>query len=1018
MKSNVADSTFRKLKSLLRLLDRQRTISIGKITEMEILPCGYREDDSLPDRAKFRPFDASRETWGNGYDKHAWLAFSVEVPEVGEDEDVFLQILTCESASENVTKNPQLLIYRNGTLAQGMDCNHTRMYLPAGKHDLLIYAHTGIEPVNAPMRAELFRRKIPVEKLWYDIKTPANALSYLDPEDYAYKNILRRLDDALRLLDLCEVPSEAFYRSVREASDYMDNEFYGKFCRQATGDEPVVTGIGHTHIDCAWLWTLAQTREKVQRTFTNMTNLMEKYPEFRFISSQPLLYQYLKETQPAVYERVKKLVREGRWECEGAMWVEADCNIPSGESFVRQLLHGKRFFREEFGIESRVLWLPDVFGYSAALPQILRKSGVDWFVTSKISWNDTNRMPYDTFLWRGIDGTGIPTYFLTAQDRTRGETDVGATYNAKLSASQVAGTYARYTQKELNNETLITFGYGDGGGGPTEEFIETARRLAHGVPGVPTLRVDFAGAFLDRLSEKIAGNPRLPVWSGELYLEFHRGTYTTQANNKKNNRRSEALYLTTELWSSLAGHFLGLPYPKEALRRGWEMILTNQFHDIIPGSSIREVYEQCDRDYAQIRALAEPSRDAALTAIASAIDKKHGYVVFNPNPTPGSGTVVLDGKRVRVENIPPKGYACVKAPGSGNAVSVTERSLENRLIRVTFDDAMQIVSLYDKQAGREVLRPGEVGNELRAYGDYPDQYDAWEWNDWTLDKYRVIGEVESIRTVADGARAGIRFTRRFGKSTFTQTVWLTDDSPRVDFDFSADWQEEHVGIKVAFPVSVNASRATYEIQYGTVERPTHRNTSWDRARFEVCGHRFADLSDGGYGVTLLNDSKYGYDIHDGVMTLTLLRSPTHPDPIADRGTQECSYAILPHTGVMDAPATYAEAYAINNPMCILPATGDGDVLPENFSAVTASYANILCEAIKQAEDGENALIFRFYECSNTATDAELTFGFPVRSVVLCDLMERKLPGEPLPIRENSVSLRFGAFEIHTLKVTV
>ena len=1007
------NALYRKVKTFLELLDQKKQIPITTIGTIGILPCDYREDDSLPSPADFVPFDTENETWGNGYDKHAWFSFSVEVPAVPEGDDVYLQITTTPDGG-GINRPPQMLVYVNGAVAHGFDIYHTRLYLSEGKYDILIYAHTGILPVKATIGLGLYRRNILAEKLWYDIKVPFDALELLDPEGYEYRNILRRLDDAIRLLDLYEVPSEAFNRSLKIASDYMDKEFYGKFCSVPQGDAPAVVGIGHTHIDCAWLWSLRQSREKVQRTFTSMLDLMERYPEFRFMSSQPLLYKWFKETLPEQYEKIREMVRAGKWECEGAMWVEADCNIPSGESLVRQIIHGKRFFREEFGVENRVLWLPDVFGYSAALPQILKKSGVDWFVTSKISWNDTNRMPYDTFLWRGIDGTGINTYFLTAQDKTREETVNRTTYCAKVTPAQVAGAYARYTQKELNNETLITFGYGDGGGGSTEEHLEVGRRLAKGIPGIPAFRVDYAGNFLSRLEKKIENNPRLPVWSGELYLEFHRGTYTTQARNKKNNRRSESLCLNTELYSVLAARALGREYPKETLRHTWEMILTNQFHDIIPGSSVREVYEQCERDYATIRSLAEPALADAQTALAEAIDRKNGYVAFNPNPTVGRGFAKLNGKSVWVENIPPKGYACVNAPKAVNCVRVTDREMENNFFRVLFDEKMHIISLFDKRAKREVIRAGGFGNELRVYADYPDKYDAWEWSEWTPDVYRTVDDVTAVECVDDGARAGICITRKFGKSIFRETIWLGDELDRLDFDFAADWQEDHVGLKVAFDVAVNSPRATYEIQYGTVERPTHKNTSWDRAKFEVCGHRFADLSEGGYGVALLNDCKYGYDIHDGLMTLTLLRSPTHPDPLADRGEQTCSYSILPHIGAMDAAELYTNAYAINNPPVLLPATGKENAIPVAFSAVTSDCSNILCEVVKQAEDGTDT-VFRFFECSNTATVARLTFGFPVGSVMLCDLLERGI--RPLKIRDNTVELPFGAFEIHTLKVT-
>ncbi|MGM9682999.1 MAG: alpha-mannosidase, partial [Eubacteriales bacterium] len=685
-------------------------------------------------------------------------------------------------------------------------------------------------------------------------------------------------------------------------------------------------------------------------------------------------------------------------------------------SLVRQLLYGKRFFREEFDVDSHILWLPDVFGYSAALPQILKKSGVDWFVTSKISWNDTNKMPYDTFLWKGIDGTAINTYFLTAQDKKRdGEPVNFTTYNGLMTPSQIAGTYDRYQQKELTEETLITYGYGDGGGGPTDGHLEFAKRLSHGIPGTPKVRLDFAGNFLKRLEEKINGSPYLPVWQGELYLECHRGTYTTQSKNKKNNRRSEELYLNTERLCSMTDILMDKAFPQKALRHGWEMILTNQFHDIIPGSSVREVYEQSDIDYAQIRDIAEHELRSAVYDISRKIDKRAGYVVFNPNPVIGSGNVKKDGVCVYVGNIPANGYSCVREEDIRrvNSITVTDDLCMNGRYILKFNEKMLLTSIYDKKNGREVLSAGGVGNELRVYADYPDRLDAWEWNDFSMDVYTVIDDVSSVEKVCDGVRAGLKITRRFMNSSVTQIVWLYEYSDRIDFDTEIDWHESHQALKAAFAVDINATRATYEIQYGTIERPTHKNTSWDRAKFEVCGHRFADLSEGGYGVSLLNDCKYGYDIHDGVMMLSLLRSPTYPDPEADRGKTGCTYSLYPHAGSADIPRLYSEAYELNNPMFMYPAKADTGSLPESFSMVDTGRENILCEVIKKAEDSD-ALIFRFFENSNTKTRAEIRFGFDIRCAELCDMSEN--PIKELEINGRSVTLDFGAFEIHTLKI--
>ena len=1005
---------YKKVVRYLDILNEQRATSLGKITEVKYCPCDYKNSGELPSDENLVPFDTSKDTWGNGYDSHAWFKFKVTVPEDCDPSDVFIKVITNYPTGWD-PDNPQFIAYIDGKMIQGLDINHTRLYLSSnGEHEVILYAYTGIKPTSARLVLELFKLNREVEKLWYDIHTPFETLYYHNKNSGEYRNILNMLSTAIDMVDFYKVPSEVFFKSVSVACKYMDEEFYGKYCA-VHENHVTVAGIGHTHIDCAWLWTLKQTREKVQRSFSTVLELMRRYPEYKFMSSQAFLYQNLKEEAPELYEEIREHIKNGRWECDGAMWVEADCNLSSGESLIRQVVYGKRFFKEEFGVDNRILWLPDVFGYSAALPQILRKSGIDWFVTTKIGWNDTNMMPYDTFIWKGIDGTEINTYFLSAQRISPGRVPSRhTTYVGKTDPIVVAGTYNRFQQKELTNEVLLTFGFGDGGGGPTEDHLEIARRLEKGIPGTPVFKMDFAGSFLSRLKERIQNDPRLPIWHGELYLEFHRGTYTSQAKNKKYNRRSEELYLNTELVCSMNKLLFGSRFPKSELRKGWEMLLVNQFHDIIPGSSIKQVYEQCDRDYAEIQRIAHELLDPALSKVAQSIDSSEGYVVFNPNPTEGSGIVKIDGISAYVAGIPAKGYACIQSFNMENSIRTSLSSCENKFFRIEFDADMNISSLYDKSNCREVIRNGGVGNQFRVYADYPDQYDAWEWSEYTISKYSTIDQVESVEEISDGARAGIKIARKHMSSTFTQNIWLYEDIDRIDFETYVDWKEKHQGIKVAFDVNINSARATYEIQYGTAERPTHKNTSWDRAKYEVCAHRFADFSEGNYGVALLNDCKYGYDIHGTVMTLTLLRAPTYPDPDADMGEHRFTYSIYSHGGAMDASKLYAYAYELNNPMMVAKTSGKQNLIPTSYSMVTCDKRNVLCEVVKQAEDGTDQ-IFRFFECSNSTSNAKITFGFNVERVDLCDMGENTL--ERLELVGNTVSLTFGAFEIHTLKVT-
>ena len=697
------------------------------------------------------------------------------------------------------------------------------------------------------------------------------------------------------------------------------------------------------------------------------------------------------------------------------MWVEADCNLSSGESLVRQVIYGKNFFKKEFGVDNRVLWLPDVFGYSAALPQILRKCGVDWFVTSKLSWNDTNRMPYDTFLWRGLDGTGINSQFITAQDADRGNTKNGTTYVCKTNATMIAGTYKRYSQKHLSDEAIVTFGFGDGGGGPTAEHLELARRGAKGIPGSPEVKIDFAGNYLKRLEAKINGNPDLPAWQGELFLERHLGTLTTMANNKRNNRKCEFLMENAELLSTLAKQLFGDEFPKAELHNAWEMILTNQFHDIIPGSSIKAVYDQSEKDYAAIRATGEGIIERVMDKIADSLDAKCGYVVFNPNSFVGNGQVKIDGKTALVKAVPPKGYALTNEFITKNSVKIDieNKIVENSALVVKFDEFWQITSIYDKRNDRELLKNGAVGNELRLHVDYPDNYDAWEWCHYSRDKYRVITDLDSAEIIDDGARRGIKLVRSFRESKITQTIWFTDDSARVDFDTKVDWHENHKMLRVAFPIDINTSKATFDVQFGAIERPTHSNTSWDCAKFETCGHKFADLSDGGFGVSLLNDCKYGHDIHDGVMILSLLRAPTFPNPVADMGESEFIYSILPHAGSLHESETLKEAYSLNNPMVAVKATGAKNAVPATFSALSIDCDHVVCETVKEEEDG-TATVIRLYEAKNIRGKFNLKVGLEVKQAFLCDMLEN--PISELPIADGVIPLTINGFEILTVKL--
>ena len=677
---------------------------------------------------------------------------------------------------------------------------------------------------------------------------------------------------------------------------------------------------------------------------------------------------------------------------------------------------GKRYFKEQFGVDCRVLWLPDVFGYSASMPQILQKSGVDTFVTSKISWNDTDMMPHDTFSWKGIDGSEVFTYFLTAQDKVRGRPISNyTTYVGIPEPRQIMGTWDRYQDKHLNNEVLNTFGYGDGGGGPTAEHIEKIRRMNGGIQGCANARIDTASHFLDTLRDKALHNPRLAKWTGDLYLEFHRGTYTSIAKNKRNNRKGEYLMMNAEWLASMNRTLLGGEYPRQMFRDNWKILMVNQFHDIVPGSSIGPVYKDSDRQYAGLFREMGDRCAADADALKRAVGTEGGLLVANPNGFSVSAEVRVGERYVYAEDIPAKGYAVVR-PGDrdgGVVVSAGDRVLENAFLRVHFDERYEMDSIFDKRAGREVLKPGSRGNRLIAFDDNCNyEFDAWEIKPYHTEKFWIVDDVQGVETVDQGGRAGFVIRRRHLDSTITQGIYLYGSHARLDVENDIDWHNHHLILKAEYPLAVNTDKMVCDIQFGALERATHRNTSWDEAKFEVCAHKYADLSESDYGVALLNDCKYGYAAQDGVLRLTLLKSATYPDPDADIGRHVFTYALYPHLGDSYHSDVLRQAVLLNNPLRAEPVEAQEGALPERYAFVECSEPAVLVETIKPGED--EGLIVRAYESRNSRCAAAIRFGFEVERVALCDLMEQEI--EALPCEGRTVTLAFRPYEIQTIKV--
>uniref|UniRef100_UPI0008499EC6 alpha-mannosidase n=1 Tax=Actinacidiphila rubida TaxID=310780 RepID=UPI0008499EC6 len=706
--------------------------------------------------------------------------------------------------------------------------------------------------------------------------------------------ILRALRDAIDAVDV---------RDVAGTAQAARDRLAGVLARPAHASAHTVTAVGHAHIDSAWLWPVRETVRKCARTFTNMTTLAQEYPELVFACSSAQQYAWIKEQRPEVFERVKKAVSAGTWAPVGGMWVEADGNLPGGEALARQLVLGRRFFQEEFGIAQEGVWLPDSFGYTAAYPQLAALAGAKWFLTQKLSWNETNRLPHHTFHWEGIDGTRIFTHFPPVD-----------TYNASITGAELAHAEANFAEKGAATRSLAPFGYGDGGGGPTRDMLERARRLRD-LEGSPRVEVAGPAAFFDAAR---AEYERLPVWRGELYLENHRGTYTSQARTKRGNRRAEALLREAELWSVAAAVRAGAAYPYERLESLWQRVLLHQFHDILPGSSIAWVHQEAEAVHAALQAeLAE--------VIGTALDGGDGTAFFNAGPYARHEVVTLpagaaatgvaeqqlsDGRRTVLVEAPPLGTGRAVAPRhpgvtvDSGADGVT---LDNGVIRVRIDGAGLVRSVYDHRAGREALDPERPGNLLQLHPDDPNRWSAWNIDGYYRDVVRDLTEADSVEVAEPGPLlASVRVARSFGDSHLVQHLELTVGSAQLTVRTEVDWQERDTLLKAAFPLDVHAEEESAEIQFGHVRRPTHENTSWDAARFELWAHRWVHVGEHGWGAAVVNESTYGHDVsrttrEDGGTTttvrLSLLRSPHSPDPQADRGAHSFAYGLVVGAGV-------------------------------------------------------------------------------------------------------------------------
>jgi alpha-mannosidase len=750
-----------------------------------------------------------------------------------------------------------------------------------------------------------------------------------------------------------------------------------------------ITAIGHAHIDTAWLWPLAETRRKVVRSWASQLALMERYPEHRFAASQAQQYAWFEQDAPDLYEQLVTRVREGRWEVVGGSWVEPDLNLPSGESLVRQVVYGQRDLQERFGVRCREFWTPDTFGYNGQLPQILRGAGIDRFLTQKLSWNQFTEPPHHSFLWAGIDGSQVLVHMPPAD-----------TYNAEVSIAELRASAARFKDHDRTAGSLLLFGHGDGGGGPTAEMLEMARR-AGDLQGVPRVQLAPTGEFFDRLEEDI-GAPRPIV--GELYFEYHRGTYTSQARTKRGNRACERLLGEVEAAAALAHRLGRAEYPAEELRELWQTVLLNQFHDILPGSSIREVHEEAERDHARVAARAAELRDAAVAALGDGEPAP-----LNLTPFAREEVVQRDGV-LQAVHAPPHGFA---EPAERAPVRRDGLTLINEHLTAAFDEQGRLVSLV--HGGREAL--SAPANVLELSDDRPVAYDAWEVEPYADDTRRALAGAHAHRVVTEAPeRVELEFEHRIGeRSALTQTVRLDAGARRLELRARIDWRERHALLQVAFPLAVRAPRATYEMQFGVAERPTHANAQADAAQFEVPAHRFGDLSEHGFGVALLTPDTHGMSCHGSTLRITLLRAPTDPDPEADQGEHEIRYAILPHAGGWHDGGVVAQARTFAEPLLGAHGAAGGRPAagPGGFAEVDDPA--LVLDTIKRAEDSD-ALILRLYEAHGGRGTARLRLGVPFSRACLTDLLEDE--GDELPVLDGTIEVAYRPWELITIALRV
>lgn len=960
-------------------------------------------------------------------DGTCFMRAAAQIPAAWRDLRVWLELKTAA----------EMMVKVNGKWAGGIDPNRGRMRLDPyadadGKVYIEIEGYNRSKPdddrnletraykgcCQAFNGARLVVLNDDVQAAVYDVQLLIEAKDTQGIDEDIRVRILRELDAALNLVDYEEEDPDVYAEQVRQLREHlqttvfsMKNHRFGK-----------VALVSHSHLDIAYHWRRVHAIQKNARTCLIQLRLMEQYPNFCYCHTQPYLYETLEQYYPEIFEELREKVRSGQFELVGAMYVEPDCNVPTAESLVRQCLYGQRYYRRAFGRTVENCWLPDVFGNSWILPQILQKSGVRYFVSNKMStWNDTNRFPHNHFIWRGIDGTEVfacvpPTHFIT--------------WNTP---SQIIENWDQLQDKEVCNETLSMFGYGDGGSGATEEMLEYEKRL-HDLPGMPEIRHVRGDEFL---ADNFGPDSRLPIWDGELYLEMHRGTFTTKAALKKWNRELELQLRDAEALCTMAA-LRGMTYPQEELTRLWKLLLVNQFHDILPGSHIAPVTRDAVADYEEIAA----SLRTITTQVAGFLVPEAGggntYTLFNTFGWERHGVQFIAGdfagqtiQGAAAQAGKFKGQPGLwaqldpLAPMSSSSMTLTQAAskadtswftfadscLETPWYRLSFAEDGSLTSVYDKTCQREAVAKGGRLNALRLYRDNPGSYDAWD----ILPNYKdrpmeiVVAVPLHLQTAGDVfVQLAVELATK--KSRWTQTIRLYRQDRRIDFDHKVDWHERHVLAKVEFDVNVLTRTACCDTSAGTIVRDTHANTSWQQARFETCAHKWVDVAEPGYGIAVLNDSKYGVSFDRSTVGLSLLRASARPDPYADEGEHVFSYALLPHDGPLETSEVIQTAWLYNSPMPVLRGIGDPVT-----GFLTLSHPNLHIQSVKMPEDGSDGrtMIVRIMEVMGMHGTAMLRAGEPIRRAEKTNLLEDAMPDDQYALRDGTLEFAYAPYEMHT-----